>query len=123
MRREDALKKLSRLLGKNFRYRVDPTAPDADERAEAKARLPELNARLDELGLQRNERRKALLDADAEYQRLKAEYDAASKARSDAVSCTMHYRFTVGTLGELFFHVKAQGDSWEEVISKVKAGK
>jgi hypothetical protein len=31
-----------------------------------------------------------------------------------------HYRFTVGIDKGLFFVVKAQGDSWEEVIEKVQ---
>lgn len=123
MRREDALKKLSRLLGKNFRYRVDPSAPDADDRAEAKAALPELRAKREELREQVQLRLKAILSADEEYQRLKAESEEARKICERTESLIRHYRFTAGTQGELFFHVKAQGDSWEEVIAKVRGGK
>ena len=34
-------------------------------------------------------------------------------------SVVHHYRFTVGTSNGMFFHIRAQGDSWEEVIEKV----
>lgn len=64
-------------------------------------------------------RKKAILDADPEYQKLKADYAAADKRCGSLTAITCRYKFTVGTTGELFFHVKAQGDSWEEVIDKL----
>jgi len=34
---------------------------------------------------------------------------------------TSRYKITVGTTSDLFFHIKAQGDSWEDVIAQVSA--
>ena len=31
-----------------------------------------------------------------------------------------HYRFTAGVMNSAFFVIKAQGDSWEEVIAKIQ---
>lgn len=33
-----------------------------------------------------------------------------------------HYKFTVGTSNGMFFLVKAEGDSWEQVIDKLQNG-
>ncbi len=59
------------------------------------------------------------MQADAEYQRLKAAHADAEKYCGNLLSITYHYRFTVGQSKFGFFHIKAQGDSWEEVISKL----
>jgi hypothetical protein len=122
MERAIAIKKLGKLLGKSLGYRVDPNAPLADEREELRATLKEASTKVDALLKQKELRIKALLDADAEFQRIKAEHATAKKARDRLASRCYHYRFTVGTNDGLFFVVKAQGDSWEEVIGKVEGG-
>ena len=61
-----------------------------------------------------------LLAADAEYQQLKAAHEKAKQERNHLASRSHHYKFTVGTTNEMFFLVKAQGDSWEEVIDKIE---
>lgn len=120
MERAIAIKKLGKLLGKSLGYRVDPKAPDADEREEARAELKSVSADRNEFKSKLEIRRKAILDADAEYQSL---YEAWAITRDRAEKLTgliHHYRFTAGTSNGMFFLIKAQGDSWEEVIAKIE---
>lgn len=119
MRREDAIKKLGKLLGKNLGYRVDPKAPDQDDRDEAQANLSIQRPIRDELKKQMELRLKAIIAADEEYQRLKAEHAIVNKTCEELGSILHHYRFTVGVSNSLFFTVRAQGDSWEDVITKL----
>jgi len=121
MRREDAIKKLGKLLGKSLGYRVDPKAPDADEREEALIKLRAATATRNDLKTKMEARRSVILEADAEYRSLLDDWKAASEAANRLMSLTNHYRFTVGTSNGMFFVIKAQGDSWEEVIAKLKA--
>lgn len=120
MERAVALKKLGKLLGKSLGYRVDPKAPDADEREEARTALKIMGAERDDLKSKMDARRQAILEGDAEYQSLRAAWTTA-KDRADKLSWrTHHYRFTAGVMNSMFFMVKAQGDSWEEVIAKIE---
>jgi hypothetical protein len=119
MERAVALKKLRKILGDSLGYRVDPKAPDADERAELLAKLKVERTERDALGVQREARMQAILEADDEYQRLKAAYSEAKKHCDELMGIAYSYRFTVGISGKLFFTVKAQGDSWEDVIAKL----
>lgn len=119
MERAVAIKKLTKILGKSLGYRVDPKAPDQDDRDEARAQLAVEVPKRDALKKQRRERLETILLADAEYQRLKAEEAEAQKRCEKLSSATHHYRFTAGTSNGMFFLVKAQGDSWEEVIAKL----
>lgn len=119
MERSIAIKKLGALLGKSLGYRVDSKAPDEDERTEARAKLKSASAERDTLGKQREARLQEILQADAQYQRLKAAHAGAKKRCDELFSISHHYRFTVGVSNGMFFHVKAQGDSWEEVIAMV----
>ena len=119
MERSVAIKKLGKLLGKSLGYRVDPKAPDEDGRNEARAKLKVASEERNELSKQKDARMAELLQGDAEFQRLKAAYKEAYKRCDELSSISNHYRFTVGTSSSMFFHVKAQGDSWEEVIAKL----
>jgi hypothetical protein len=121
MRREVAIKKLGRLLGKQLGYRVDPKAPDQEARDEARLKLRAEMQRRQQLGEAVEARRTALLNADPDYQRLKAAYGEARQSCEALSAITGHYRFTVGVSNSLFFTVKAQGDSWEDVIRKLTA--
>ena len=119
MERAAAIKKLGKLLGKSFGYRVDPTAPDKDARAEAREILRVTGPQREAIGKAVTARREALLKADAEYQRLLEDYRTAT-LHCDRLSATLHhYRFTAGNSNGMFFHVKAQGDSWEDVIEQL----
>src|SRR5436189_5683197 len=98
MRREDAIKKLTRLLGKSLGYRVDPKGPDADEREEARAECKVLGAERDALKSKMDARRQAILEGDAEYQSLRTEWKATSERAEKLSWMTHHYRFTAGTM-------------------------
>lgn len=119
MERSVAIKKLGQLLGKSLGYRVDPKAPNQDDRDEARAKLPDSTAKRKALSEQMEARRTEILRADAEYQQLKAAHAEAKKCSDELFGITCHYRFTVGTSNSMFFTVRAQGDSWEQVIDKL----
>lgn len=119
MERTAALKKLGRLLGKKFGYRINDKAPTQEERAEAKAALAPAIEERNKLKEQRDARYRAILAADTEYQNLFAATRAASQRVDKLSSKTHHYKFTVGTSEGLFFVVKAEGDSWEEILGKL----
>ena len=118
MERSVAIKKLGKLLGKRLGYRVDRDAPDAETRAAVQRQLPGLRAAEQQVEAAMDARRAALLAADPEYQALAAAFQLARDGRQAAVAATSRYRITVGVSG-VFFHVKAQGDSWEDVIAQL----
>lgn len=121
MERAVAVRKLGKLIGKGFGYRIDSKAPTPEERAAAKTELITVGAERDALERKRNERRRAILAADAEYQSLCAAYDVAQKRAANLLGMTYRSRFTVGVTNGMFFVVKADGDSWEEVINKIES--
>lgn len=120
MERAVAITKLRKLIGKHLAYRVDPKAPTREERESARSEMTEAIQARQEIEKRRDERRNAILAADAEYQGLVAEHDAARK-RTDRLRSIVHrHKITVGTTESgLFFLVKAEGDSWEDVIEKL----
>lgn len=119
MERVVAIKKLGRILGKSLGYRVDPRAPSREEREEAQRQLPALNATKQQAREAMVARRAALLASDQQYQELVAAYEDAKKRAERTFSISRHYKFVVGTTNSMFFHIKAEGDSWEEVIEKL----
>jgi hypothetical protein len=119
MERAVAIKKLGKILGKSLGYRVDPKAPDQDDRDEAHAKLREETPKRDALKKQMEARRAEVLLADTEYQRLKTDHARAAKNCDDLFSITYRYRFTAGTSNGMFFRIEAQGDSWEDVIAEL----
>lgn len=123
MERSVAIKKLGKIIGKSLGYRVDPRAPTPEERAAAKIELSEAYAERDKLKEKRDERYRAILAADQEYQRLHAEHQAAYKRVDKLCSITCHYKITVGETNGTVFLQRAEGDSWEEVIEKLTAKK
>ena len=119
MERAVAIKKLGKLLGNKLGYRVNDKAPTQDERDAARAELTPAIEERNALQQRRDERRKAILAADAEYQSLCADSRAASERVDKLSSITRHYKFTVGTCNGMFFTVRAEGDTWEEIIAKL----
>ena len=120
MERAVAIKKLTRILGGSLAYRVDPKAPKADDRAAARAQLADaVEARK---GLQERveARRAAVLKVDTEYQNLLKAYEIAKKHTDSLSSVMRHHKFTVGVNNGMFFVVRAEGDTWEEVIGKLE---
>lgn len=123
MERAVALKRLERLLGKKLGWRINPKAPTQEEREAAKAELPLAIEDRNALKEQRHARYQEILAADSEYQRLYGAHKAASERVDKLSSITRHHKITVGTSNGLFFVVKAEGDSWEEIIDKLTAKK
>lgn len=119
MERAVAIRKLGQILGKKLGYRVDPKAPTREEREAAKIELRAALTERVKLREQRDERRRAILAADPEYQKLNAEHQAACKRVDKLGSITRHYKITVGETNDIFFLHRAEGDSWEEVIEKL----
>jgi uncharacterized protein (DUF3084 family) len=123
MERSAAIKRLGKLLGKSLGYRIDAKAPTQEERDAAKSELKTVIEERNKLKEKREERYRAILAADAEYQSLRVLHTAASEHVDRLGSIARHYKITVGITNSMFFHVKAEGDSWEDVISKVEAEK
>ncbi len=119
MERAVAIKKLGKLLGKKLGYRINTKAPTQEEKAAAAAELPAAVDERRRLREQKEERYRTILAADTEYQRLFAEHRAASDRTDHLSSITRCHKITVGVSESMFFLVKAEGDSWEEVIEKV----
>lgn len=120
MERSAALKKLGKILGKEFCYRVDPNAPTSEERATAATSLPETIASRNDLRARRDARRVEILAGDAEYQALIVSTRAATEVVERLSGICAHYKITVGISESIFFSVKAQGDSWGDVIAQLE---
>lgn len=117
-----AIKKLGKLLGKQFGYRIDKQAPTRAERDAAREALSAANVERKSLGEKREARVKALLEADDEYKALNAAYRNAQTRAELLLSTSHRYRLTVGkTVAGMFFSVHAEGDNWQEVVDKVAA--
>lgn len=122
MERFEALKRLRKMLGKEFAYEIRPDAPSEEEREAANLKRPELEAKRKAISEALAARRVVLLQ-DPDYQRLSQEYKDADKAVSQNNGKMYLHKITVGTANKLFFHVKAQGNSWEDIFAKLKADK
>jgi hypothetical protein len=118
MNKTQALAKLKPILGKSMGYRVDDTAPDAEERERRRVAYREAHIAAIAAREASKARHKALVEGDAEYQALSA---AAAKAEKykESLPAAHHYRITVGRNESFFFSVKAQGDTWDEVVSQL----
>jgi hypothetical protein len=121
MERIVAVQKLGKILGKSMGYRIDPKAPSPEERTAAQLELPAAVKLQIKIKAQRDERYRAILAADVEYQELQTAYATARNDVARRSSITRHYKITVGISSSMFFHIKAEGDSWEEVIDKLQA--
>jgi hypothetical protein len=123
MERAAAIKRLGKILGKDAGYRIDPKAPSPEQRAQAQAELPALIAAKQAAMAARDKRYNELLAGDAEYQRLKAEAKQASEAAAHTSGVRSHRKIMVGVSRGIFFEVKAEGDSWEEIFQKLEERK
>jgi len=119
MNKSQAITKLRKLIGPKLGYRVNPKAADAAGRAEAHKLAQELAAKQAITKAAMMKRRDELL-SDPEYQALRAEYDRGGKEHGRALSLAVGQRISVGRLNDMFFHVMADGDNWDEVITKIK---
>jgi hypothetical protein len=119
MKRIVAVNKLSKILGKRMGYQIDPKALMAYERASVKAAFQAEAEALNELKKKKRERFEALLKADAAYQSLANEWRAAEDRVNKLRSKLNGYKITVGLSDRNFFYIKAEGDTWEEVLAKL----
>jgi hypothetical protein len=121
MKRADAIKALSKLLGKRLMYEEDPKAPTSDERSASSARLRTLNADLQLATAHTAARRAEVLKADTEYQRLLSKQADLTKERDLVRGECLRYRITVGIDNGFAFAVTAQADNWAEAVAAVKS--
>jgi hypothetical protein len=119
VQRSIAIKKLKKLLGKSFTYDINPNAPTREERDKARVEQRAANAEQGSLGVQAEARRRAILGADAEYQRLTADYVEARCRSAELSSIILSYKIRVRSSNGLFSSVLAEGDSWEQIIDKL----
>lgn len=121
MTRQEAWQRLVRLFGeKRAGYRVAKAISSPEKRQKAKEAADALHARWTDVKTRREARAKELL-SDSLYQELEAESRALYRARDQALAEAGAYRFTIGTSDGMFFHVSAQGDTWEECFAKLDA--
>lgn len=118
MTRQQAVKRLGKVFGKKAAYRVTDGAPNAADREKAQAATRELNALRSELEARQTSLRLKLLDV-PEYRELTEHIADVKKQQSALTGIMLSYKFTAGYLGMGFFHVEAQGDTWEEVFDKL----
>lgn len=118
MNKTQALSKLRTIIGAKLGYRVDDTAPDEEGRERRRAAYREADIAARAAREAAEARRQSLLAGDAEYQTLRA---AAIKAAAykEALPSSHHYRITVGRSESIFFSIKAQGDTWDDVVSQL----
>lgn len=119
MNKKQALSKISKLLGKHAAIQ-DHKLPSSDEsRAAAHIARQAANEQKRIAAAALNDRREQLLTQDAEYQRLLTIFNECQRAVF-AAGGFGYYRYSAGTLGSLFFSVKAQADTLEDLVDKVK---
>jgi hypothetical protein len=118
-----ALAQLRKLYGDNVGYRVNKGAKPAAERKIASDKANALYPEQQRLIEARNARAKALLDADVEYQGLVAAVRRVTAEREALQSVSFMCPISVGVISPLAFHIKIEGDNWEEVVQEAKAKK
>src|SRR6516162_5240773 len=123
MERSIAIKKLSKMLGKGFGYRVNTKAQMREEREAIRTELKTAVEARDRLGKLADDRRNELLRNDQDYQEKYAAHKEARKKVSELNGRAYSNKISVGISSGMFFFVKAEGDNWEEVIEKLQAKK
>ena len=131
MERQQAIKIVKRLLSgkrgtfadpEKFGYQVDDKAAGPEEREQAKEALHDAIEAKKKAQDAVEARRQALL-SDPDYRALVDDYGERRKAVDRLHSVIHRRKITVGYSNSLFFHVEAQGDSWEEIIATLKKEK
>ena len=119
MTRSEAVTKLKKLFGEKLYYRVGRTVTSPEKREAARAEHACLSALHLAAKALRDARSQAVLAADTEYQRLKAE--AASLYKDmNSVEGRSDYRFAIGRNIGWANVIEAEGDTWEECFAKVE---
>lgn len=114
-----ALVKAKKILGAKAYITTYPRALVGEEREAALAAQREAIAQRTAAKEARDARRSAVLAADPEYQRLKAEWIAA-EARVESFGGLYRKRVEIGTRGSLFNSIKADGDNFAEALAALE---
>lgn len=120
MTREQALKKLRRLLGPTCYAEIGDRISSPEKRDRYHARRRAARDEKTRAGEALDARRREVLAADSQYQTLLATFRAASDAEKDVRyhADESGYKFTVGTITHgMFRSQRAAGDTWEEVFA------
>ena len=120
MNQAQALAKARKLLGAKAAIVVRNSVPVGDERRAEIEQRRIASERLIALKAERDARRAYVLNADAEYQRLRSEASALEKER-DNLHAIYHNRVTIVTADGWFNHVRAEGDNFDEAVAALEA--
>lgn len=121
MNMNQAMKRVNELLGKRAVIRIEKACCTPEEREEARQRLGGLSASFKAAEAARDARRKALLDGDAEYQRLCAELRAVQLERDATRSVVFFYPVTIGIDAGICLSVRAYGDTLADAIANLES--
>jgi len=129
MTREQAIKKLRKIIGPNVYWRIGERLSRPEDREAASTKGKELRAAQVDIEERMKVRRETVLAADADYQAIKAEYKTNHDAREHLRKSgrVAYWRFEVGTTdamgGLRISRPKAYGDTWEEIFATLEAPK
>jgi hypothetical protein len=113
-------KRVKAILGERAAWRDSKTATSPEARKYAHERLTLLRDEYARVTALREARMRELL-ADPQYQQLAAQAATLRKERDQAQSNALRYRLLVGINKGWCFEVKAEGDNWSDVVSKLAA--
>jgi hypothetical protein len=114
-------KRLKKLYGDKAGWRVAESALRQEERASVLAALPAKREEKRRISEAMEARRKALLNADAEYAALRAQYEAVRAECDYDSGIVLSHRITVGKNLGWAFEVTGHGDNWAEAIRNAEA--
>lgn len=122
MTRDAAIRKLTKILGPKVYWRIADGISSPEKRRAYTLRC--LNDQFVFAMADRDARDRCeqILKADSTYQALMAERRIAKKQREDSRyhDGESGYKFEVGTRDGLFVTTKAEGDTWEEIFTKLE---
>lgn len=116
-----ALKRARELLGKRAMLRVRKPYCTPEEREVAQAARRDLREAMNAAQAGRDARRRELLAADGEYQRLAQAAREAKDAFDVANAQSTSYAVSVGIDAGICFEIRAQGDTLADAIAKLEA--
>lgn len=116
MNATQALSKARKILGPKARIEVRNSVPVGEARLAEVERRKVLSEKLKELQVARDARLNEILKADAEYQRLKLEVNTVMKER-DNLHASYHRRVRIGVDSGIGWHVRAEGDNFDEALA------
>lgn len=119
MNATQAIAKIKKLLGPKGEIHDSRKASSPEQREAAGKARREGKARKDAAEAAMNARAAAVLAADAEYQRLHADYIAERDALRK-VDFGAHYRYSAGRNHSYCFSVESQADNLAELVAKLE---